>query len=66
MTAPTTPPAIAALDVPLARVTARIPACELAHLLDDIDGRFAVLAADHPEACSSNSDYPNWTPGGAR
>ncbi|WP_328941585.1 hypothetical protein OG259_07880 [Streptomyces sp. NBC_00250] len=26
----------------------------------------AIYMLRHPELCSSDADYPNWTPGGAR
>ncbi|MFJ6566546.1 hypothetical protein ACIQNU_03945 [Streptomyces sp. NPDC091292] len=36
---------------------------EQAHQVDTSDTAYARLACDHPEACSCDADYPNWTPG---
>ncbi|MEU2674785.1 hypothetical protein ABZ622_39345 [Streptomyces sp. NPDC007164] len=41
-------------------------AAEYRHLTDTRDAAFAALACTHPEACSSDADYPAWTPGGTR
>ncbi|MFJ7999047.1 hypothetical protein ACIQ7D_18130 [Streptomyces sp. NPDC096310] len=35
------------------------------HLIDPADRAFARLACEHPDTCSCNADYPDWTPGGA-
>lgn len=32
------------------------------HALDN-EEPFARLACTHPECCSTDKDYPNWTPG---
>ncbi len=58
------------LDAPLAVVEAEAVllagrAAEQRHQLDAIDGAFARMASEHPEACSRPDDYPNWRPGGA-
>ncbi|MCX4786518.1 hypothetical protein OG369_10070 [Streptomyces sp. NBC_01221] len=71
---------LARLDVPLANLVAAADqltalkterlaaglAAEYRHLTDTRDAAFAVLACTHPEACSCDADYPNWTPGGTR
>lgn len=36
------------------------PLIEMRHLLDPCDTAFAVLAAEHPEHCSSLTDYPEF------
>ncbi|MGW1102776.1 hypothetical protein [Streptomyces sp. NPDC002540] len=41
-------------------------AAEYRHLTDTSDAAFAALACAHPEACSCDDDYPNWTPGVTR
>ena len=59
MTAPIRP--IAALDVPLPVVQARIADLrEQAHQLDPADRAFAALACACPTACSCDGDYPQW------
>lgn len=43
----------------------RLLLAEQSHQVDTAaDAAFARLACEHPEACSCNDDYPNWTPGG--
>jgi len=75
----TTPRPIADLDVPLHRLEADLRAhlalkqaaaragiaAEARHLMDPLDHDFERLPLIHPEACSTESDYPAWTPGGA-
>lgn len=41
---------------------------EVHHLLYDASGLdvWACMAVDHPEACGSDDDYPDWTPKGAK
>ncbi|WP_435215812.1 hypothetical protein [Streptomyces sp. bgisy034] len=42
-------------------------AAETRHMADSINGTdaaFARLAAEHPDTCSRDADYPSWTPGG--
>jgi hypothetical protein len=41
-------------------------AAEVHHLLDPADTAFAALACEHGDCCSTEADYPNWTPGGTR
>ncbi|WP_030755513.1 hypothetical protein [Streptomyces sp. NRRL F-5135] len=48
-------------------------ACRLAgltaedrHLIDPADDAFAAMASEHPDTCSTDTDYPDWTPGGQR
>lgn len=50
--------------------TADLEAARLRLPLDDPDRHaldreepFARLVIAHPERCSTNADYPNWTPG---
>lgn len=31
-----------------------------------IETAFYRLTCDHPDACSCDTDYPGWTPGGVR
>lgn len=56
------------LDVPLPVVESQarqLAGCiaEQAHLLDAIDVPFARLACQS-DCCSTDADYPDWTPGG--
>ncbi|MFE9886814.1 hypothetical protein [Streptomyces scopuliridis] len=44
---------------------ARGVAAEVRHLTDPADTAFAALACAHPEKCSCDADYPDWTPGRA-
>ncbi|QIP87584.1 hypothetical protein GLX30_30170 [Streptomyces sp. Tu 2975] len=37
---------------------------EQAHLLDPADPLFVRLVCEHDDCCSTDADYPNWTPGG--
>ncbi|MGW6741729.1 hypothetical protein ACWGDX_13540 [Streptomyces sp. NPDC055025] len=64
------------LDVPLTVVADQTTAykrgrrmagltAEDRHLIDPADTAFAALACEHPNACSTNASYPNWTPGRA-
>lgn len=46
-----------------ARLVAGLTA-EARHLLDPADGAYALMACGHPEACSTEADYPGWIPGG--
>ncbi len=72
---------IASLDVPAAierdeQLVAQDPRtqwlvahpqqAEQIHHLDPCDTAFARLACTHPEQCSTEADYPGWTPGGTR
>ncbi|GGM05835.1 hypothetical protein GCM10010099_22500 [Streptomyces cinereus] len=57
MTAPSRPRPIADLDVSLAELVRQIVVASL--------DPFARMACEHPDACSCDDDYPNWTPGGA-
>ena len=41
-------------------------AAEARHLGDPTDHAWEHLAVDHPEACSTDADYPGWKPGRAR
>ena len=57
------------LDVALPELLAALrPGClaEQTHQLDTFDAAFARLACEHGDRCSSESDYPGWTPGGTR
>ncbi|MFV8127483.1 hypothetical protein [Streptomyces syringium] len=68
-----TPDPIERLDVPVGQLAAdvaalaarrRLAACRAAecrHLLDPLDGAFAVLPAEHPENVTYDHD---WQPGG--
>ncbi|GAA2929328.1 hypothetical protein [Streptomyces enissocaesilis] len=75
------PRSIADLDVPAEQVAAQVEAlvarlrsqrlavgraAELRHQIDPCDSAFARLACTHPEKCSTQADYPGWTPGGTR
>ncbi|MCG0066532.1 hypothetical protein L0F81_25160 [Streptomyces tricolor] len=44
-------------------------AAEARHQMDpaeiDVETAFTRLACEHPKACSCDSNYPGWTPGGA-
>ncbi|GGU84582.1 hypothetical protein GCM10010275_19550 [Streptomyces litmocidini] len=56
------------LDVPLPELLAALrPGClaEQAHQLDTFDAAFARLACEHGDRCSTELDYPGWTPGRA-
>lgn len=73
MTAPVAPRGIEALDVPLATVQAQalspVLRAELAATnspSDRIAYAWDLELLAHPEWCSTDADYPNWTPGGAR
>lgn len=39
---------------------------EQEHQLDPADTAFARLACEHDDCCSTEADYPGWTPGGGR
>lgn len=65
---------IDALDVPAATVVAqseagRVLVAALATTHSPSDRAAYIRGLDllaHPEWCSTNADYPNWTPGGTR
>ncbi|MFI2349762.1 hypothetical protein ACH492_22445 [Streptomyces sp. NPDC019443] len=68
---------MARVDVPLTRLADEIRAlkdkaardgllAEQAHLADCCDPLFIRLASEHGDCCSTDADYPEWTPGGER
>jgi hypothetical protein len=65
---------IARLDVPLADVEQQIAVLRSSQIRHAALGNEQEVVADgdaiymlrHPELCSTDADYPNWTPGGAR
>lgn len=71
MATPTNP--IERLDVPVSRLDADMKAlvarqrlavgraAEAHHLIDPTDAAFALLAVEHPEACTTAATYPDWS-----
>ncbi|MEE1819350.1 hypothetical protein PUR59_30590 [Streptomyces sp. SP18ES09] len=65
---------IARLDVPLADVEQQIAVLRDSQLRHAALGNEHEVVADgdaiyllrHPELCSTDADYPGWTPGGSR
>lgn len=66
-----TAPEIARLDVPLEQVAVEAVLCEsqarhaaLGNEHEVVADGDAIYLLRHPELCSTDADYPGWTPGG--